>query len=669
MCGVVGQVSLRGETEWDSVRFRYALSLLSKRGPDDAGIFEGRTAILGHRRLIVIDPDSRARQPMLSRDGRFVLVFNGEIYNFRELRKDLEGKGHRFRTRGDSEVLLNALIEWDVEALSFLNGMFAFAFWDGLRRRLIIARDRFGIKPLFHRVERDTLIFASEIKSILALQDTPRRLDLEAVSSYLSYRYPVAGNTFFEGTSSLPAAHFAEVRDDRIRFVEYWDPAPFFEAQQEDRGEEYYLDTLQELMASSVGYRMISDVPVGAFLSGGLDSSITSVLMAGQSKHPLETFSIGFEEDGHNEFKYARLVADSIGAKHHEILFSASEYLDTMSDLSRLRDAPLSVPNEVPLHAMSRDLKKHVTVVLSGEGADELFGGYGRIFRSPYDLERKIALQESNWTSDEKSTFAAAFFDRYRRADFQTELEHFLYQYRYVSLEKKEGLFSPSIDIRSLEERSTSVFEELFSRLSKDSYTNRIMYSFVRLHLPGLLARLDFTTMQASVEGRVPFLDHRLAEFAFGIPRDLLLRWRSPAEKAKGKLMLSDIISERLDQPKYILRRAFGQLLPEEIVQRRKLGFPVPLSSWFRSEHMQFARNILLDPGGLKGSVLNSSAIEDCLTQSEQGFSNAKTLWFLVSLELFNKAYLKDRIYRWTNESTGQASRVQPADPSFFSRA
>ena len=536
MCGILGKIGLGIQLHVNQERFIEALNLQKHRGPDNvAAVFEKEFAF-GHRRLSIIDLSNNANQPMTSSDGRVVIVFNGEIYNFQEIRETLAAKGHRFITSSDTEVLLYAYYEYGADCVHRLRGMFAFAVYDFRSGETLLFRDRVGIKPLYYRRTENSLTFASEIKSILHLDDYRPEINISAVSSYMSYRYPINDDTFFQGLESLGPGCYLKIRGSTISIHRYWNPCKEYEKQSEDLGESYYIEKLRELLLSSVRYRMISDVPSGAFLSGGVDSSVLTALMALESGRPVKTFSIGFAEEGYNEFEYAELLAQQYRTQHRQITLSGRDFLDTMVDLIGFKDAPLSVPNEVPLFLMSKELKKDITVVLSGEGADEIFGGYGRIFRSTDDYLRAKAAALAGLSADDRKLFTEKLMSRYGVSSFENELEHFLNIYRYTSVADKKELLSPEIDIDGIEIGLTQKFQNIFNELPREcSYFDRMSWAFMRIHVPGLLSRVDTTTMAASVEARVPFLDHRLVEFMCSVPQHYKMKWNSESDRLKSK--------------------------------------------------------------------------------------------------------------------------------------
>jgi asparagine synthase (glutamine-hydrolysing) len=641
MCGILGQISFNKSHPSQYGQFRHALDLQDHRGPDDSDIYEEKEFIFGHRRLSIIDLASHARQPMRSDCGNFILVFNGEIYNYLEIKNELIKKGHSFKTSSDTEVLLHAFMEYGIDCVQYFIGMFAFCIYDKKAEEYYLVRDRLGVKPLYFSKDRDKFIFASEIKSILELDVKKRELDYKAVSSYVSFRYPILNNTFFKGINSLAPAHYIKLTKTDFKIIEYWNVTDKFKEQQNDKGEVYYQTKLAKLLESSVKYRMISDVPFGAFLSGGVDSSIVTAIMAKNSLKPIKTFTIGFEEKGFNEFEHANIIVEKYGTEHKEIVLSSKNYIKTMEELISFKDAPLSVPNEVPLYLMSKELKKYITVVLSGEGADEIFGGYGRIFRSPYDFNRMKELDALNLSVDEKKEFCINFIRKYLTDSFDGEIDHFMNIYSYTAFKDKKELLNNNLPLDDIEEELIEKITHYFDELGGDSYYNKLMYAFEKVHLVGLLHRVDTATMAASVEARVPFVDHRLVEFAFTIPLKYKLKWTSKEAKEASKLLMSDQISETFDIPKYILKKTYEDIIPNSILYRKKMGFPVPLNSWFGGHLNEYAKDILLSQEAQNRGIYNTENIKQWLDSNRLStdHSFAMKIWMLLNLELFNKKY------------------------------
>ena len=641
MCGILGQINFEHRSDWNQELFSRALSLQKHRGPDGSGINVGSKYIFGHRRLSIIDLDKRANQPMTSFDESVILVFNGEIYNYKELRDNLTKEGYRFKTKSDSEVLLYSYYEKGINCIDEFIGMFSFAIFDKRINKSFIVRDRLGIKPLYYNFNDNCLTFSSEVKSILKLSDQERKMNLNAISSYLSFRYPILDDTFFQGIKSLPPGHYIELSENSLSINEYWNLSEKFKQQKNDRGEAFYIEGIRELLESAVKYRMLSDVPFGSFLSGGVDSSIITALMSIASDDPIKTFITGFDEEGFNEFEYADLISKKFKNDHHEIPVNRDDYFQKMDDLIGFKDAPLSVPNEVPLYIMSKKLKESISVVLSGEGADEIFGGYGRIFISPYDYERIKNIDDLPLSPSDKEVLTANFIKKYKETTFNSELEHFINLYSYTSLNEKKDLLSSNLPLNNIEEQLIKKFESYFNEIDEVSYSNKIMYAFEKIHLVGLLQRLDNATMASSVEARVPFVDHRLVEFAFTIPFKYKIKWSGLESKELSKLLMSDEISEVFDNPKAILKKAYEDLIPDSILYRKKMGFPVPINRWFGDDFNNYAKKILLSDVAKKRGLYNIPIIKKWLNSGklyrDHGF--AMKIWMLINLELFNIKY------------------------------
>nr|WP_320050598.1 asparagine synthase (glutamine-hydrolyzing) [uncultured Desulfuromonas sp.] len=624
MCGLLGCIG-----NVDINLFIDALTKQSHRGPDDWSYCLVDNVVLGHRRLSIIDLSSNAKQPMIAGCGDLIGVFNGEIYNYLEIRNDLEEKGYKFKTNSDTEVLINAYHFYGEKSLEMFNGMFSFAIYNKKNNETFLARDRLGIKPLFYSKRNGKFVFSSEVKSILAICRNRKELNLRAVSSYLSYRYPILNDTFYNGIEQLPPGTYMKISPSgSFRIVQYWDLRDKVYEQDIDRGEEYYLSELKKIFNSSVKYRMISDVPIGAYLSGGVDSSAVVAEMSMMSSSPVKTFTIGFNEKGYNEFEYAKLVADKYKVDHMEIDLTAEGYFDKMSELIRFKDAPMGVPNEVALYLMSKELKNHVSVVLSGEGADEIFGGYGRIFRSSEDYEK---LNRRNISKE----LLARLHTKYGKKKFKNQLDHFLFLYRYVGVEQKKDIFCDHINDKNFDCELDSGFRTVFNSLDCSDYLSKMMFTFERLHLPGLLQRVDVSTMAASVEARVPFVDHRLVEFAFTIPNKYKLKWNCDSSLVDS--LLGHEISERYDTPKYILKKAFEGRLPSDVLYRKKVGFPVPLSRWFGSDFIRNVESRLLNGLLVDYDIFKKSRIEVLIKSVEENKNSSLSmlLWMLLNLEMF----------------------------------
>ncbi len=642
MCGIVGIVNLENSKQVRIDLIREMADTMKHRGPDDSGAYVDDRIALGHRRLTIIDLTSLGRQPMFDITGRVGITFNGEIYNYQELRLELEKKGYQFQSQTDTEVILNAYIEYGIKCLDKFNGMFAFAIYDKKNKTVTLVRDRIGIKPLFYSFYDGKLIFASEIKAILKYPGFPASVNINGLSSYLSYRYPIGEDTLFNKIKSLNPGYYLEVDGQNVKKYQYWE-IPINE-NNEDQGEEFYINRLRGIMASSVKYRMIADVPVGAYLSGGLDSSITVALMSNFMESPVNTFTIGFKEEGYNEFCYAEQVAEKYHTKHNRMTMSSNDYIENMVKLISYKDAPLGVPNEPALYVMSKELKKYITVVLSGEGADEIFGGYGRIFRSPYDYQRLRELEKSDKKSNtERHRLLQKNLDeKYNGSKFSSDQEHFLFLYNYANWDDKRNFLDPDVlKYLNNDEQLNNIFTVEFDKIKNMNIYDKYMWIFEKIHILGLLQRVDMTTMAASVEARVPFVDHRLVEFAFTIPIKYKLKWKSRTDEATAFTCNSDQISEKYDIPKYILKKTFENDLPKEVVWRKKMGFPVPVHKWLGEDFNDFSKEILLDKRASDRNLYNKN-LEKILNNKEL-FSNHTfgiKIWMLVNMELWHREYI-----------------------------
>jgi len=611
-------------------------SCLTHRGPDDSGIYMGNKIAFGHKRLKIIDLTKKGHQPMSDSKKEIFIAFNGEIYNFQEIRQDLIKKGYSFNSSSDTEVIIYAYKEWGINCIKRFNGMFAFALYDKNKDNLYLVRDRFGIKPLFYTIHNNEVIFSSEVKSILKYPKFIKEPNWRAISSYLSYRYVLGEETFFKNIYSVLPAHYLKIKNNKIKKIEYWD-IPLI-SNKKDKGKAFYIKKIRELLTNSVKLRMISDVPIGAYLSGGLDSSIIVSLMSKLTKESLKTYSIAFKQKGYNELKYAKLVANRYKTDHKEIILDAEEYLKTMKKLIEYKDSPLAVPNEIPIYLMSKVLKKDITVVLSGEGADEIFSGYGRIFRSPFDYYR-IKLTP-RWF---QKLFFNSLIKKYLDNNFRNKIDHFLYLYSYFPLDEKKSIFNSymngliknDIDLKN-------IFKEKFCKAKNLSYYDQISYVFEKLHLVGLLGRVDNSTMATAVEARVPFVDHELVEFMFSVPHKYKLKWKNIFSLLKGMSKNSDEISENLDITKYILRESFKQDLPKTTLERKKEGFPVPLDLWFKGKFIDYAKKLLLDPKARIKKIIDQENLSkwiDSNINSKKDSSFGQKVWMLLNVEIWLKKY------------------------------
>lgn len=584
---------------------------IAHRGPDaDQFVTRDDRIALGHRRLSILDLDPRSNQPMRLDGGKYIIVFNGEIFNFKEIAVQLKDY-HAFRTSCDTEVLLAAIeykgVEW---ALQQANGFFAFAAYNTFDDTTIIARDRFGIKPLFYTIQDGAFIFSSEIKGILNSGLVNPVFNNFAIDDYLAMRYVREPYTFFKDIYQVRSSSYLVLNSD-VTFSEhkYWSlPALNFD---EEYDEDMVVQETEKELLDAFHRWFVSDVPVGSYLSGGVDSSLTTAVLKNYSEHKISTYTIGFEDERYNEFRFAKVIADQYKTDHHALLCSNEHYFSDWIRLIRYKDAPIAVPNEIPLAQMSSALKKDMTVVISGEGADELFGGYGRIFRSAYD-----------YSNDTKG--------------YSTFYDYFIGRYDYVPRSLRDKYLS--FDCKSHREKEDSIIRADFENHRNEENIFRFFHSY---HIQGLLQRVDMTTMQTSVEARPPFLDHKLVEYVYTkVPYELKLKWKDADSKQKASTSCSNDYSEILDTPKYILKRISENYIPKELIYRKKMGFPVPLTEWF-PQLKERAKVVLKDAKWLNHDELNTM-----FSDIKENERSGQILWMFMNVQLFYNQYF-DRNWKW----------------------
>ncbi|MBM1105251.1 asparagine synthase (glutamine-hydrolyzing) [Aurantibacter crassamenti] len=605
MCGITGIYSKDAVDRLEK-RIDIMNESIAHRGPDSGAFytFEQKLA-LGHRRLSIIDLREIANQPMHSSSGVWHIVFNGEIYNFQEIANELN---YTFTSDSDTEVILAAVQEKSLNwFLEIANGMFSIALFNSETKELFLVRDRLGIKPLYYYKDNQNLVFSSEIKGILSSGLVEAKFNELAVDEYLANRYIRSPYTFFENIYQIQPGTYLTVKGDlSVTETIYWNLPTAFNTATEFN-EDSIAEKFEEELVKAIKYRLIADVPLGTYLSGGVDSSLITAITALEKVDAVNTYTIGFEEL--NEFSYAQQIADKYHTVHHELLMQKSDYMNQWERLIGFKDAPLGVPNEIPLAVMSSKLKEKITVVLSGEGADELMGGYGRIFRAPFDYENEEIDQ--------------SFYS------------YLMNKYEYVPREMRDQLITTPTKYR--EEFDKQIQLE-FENTANEENVFRFFHNY---HVKGLLQRVDMTTMQTSVEARVPFLDHKLIEYAYNeIPYVLKLKWINEESKAAAKQQCADEYSEELDTPKYLLRKIAYKYLPDETITRKKVGFPVPLTQWFENLE-EMARKLLT-----KSSWLKPGVIEELISKSKTETRAGQILWMFLNIELFKRQYFSKE-WRW----------------------
>ncbi len=639
MCGITGVYAYaQAEPAVDDRLMMRMASSMAHRGPDDEGVYLNRDhrVGLGFRRLAIIDLSPAGHQPMSNEDSTIWIVFNGEIYNHAEHRPILEAKGHTYRGHSDTETILHLYEEYGEDCVQYLRGMFAFAIWDEKRRRLFVARDRLGIKPLYYSVVNGAFVFGSEIKAIAVYPGVKREIDHEALYHYLTFMIPPAPLTMFRGIEKLPAGHVMTVDETgSIRQEAYWDA--IVETGQGQHPDQYYSERSMDLLRESARIHMMSDVPVGAFLSGGLDSSSMVALMAEQSSRRINTFSVGFEAyDNYNELDYACQVARRFGTNHHEVLIDHKQALDYLPELVHSQDEPIADWVCVPLYFVSKLARDSGVIVMQvGEGADELLCGHPRYLAS-------LTVQRLwPWLSMVPLAawqFGGALAARARSAGLRPakKAERLMELLAYGDGRFCGGaiVFDPAAKGRLLDTSmwrnkgrfdSAQVLDQFHAKMERAKPgadpLERITYFELKQRLPELLLmRVDKVTMSTSIEARVPYLDHRFVEFALGIPMQVKLRSR---------------------QTKPVLKRAVRGLIPDNIIDRAKQGFSAPASEWLRKELAAEARSCLLDGEMVRRGYFNRAFVKHLLDAHQVGpADHGVELWNLYNLEMWHRHWI-----------------------------
>jgi len=619
MCGIAGILSLRGllGDEADT-RLRAAAFSLIHRGPDDEGFYRSGEVALAFRRLSILDL-AGGHQPMGNEDGSVQVVFNGEIYNYRELTARLKASGHVFRTRSDTEVLVHLYEEMGEDFARELRGMFAIALWDSRRHRLLLVRDRLGIKPLFYRQDGEELCFASEIKGILAmLPPEERRADHSSIARCLALGYFSGTRTAFEGIQKLSPAHRLVLQDGRQTLQRYWSLPDVEEPPRISRSEA--VQRLRELLEESVRLRLISDVPLGAFLSGGVDSSCVVALMRSISPDPVKTFTVGFEVPEFNEIPVANLVSSTLGTEHHSLVVRP-DAVGLVDQVVSSFDEPFGDSSAIPTYLVSRLARRHVTVALSGDGGDELFAGYGR-YRS---LRRLGAVR---WIPPALRRGIASILGKTGPDSFQAQrigsfLKRSTKTFPADYLDSVNYLLVPQVS-RALNPEWLNSFPEIGWEIGVGAVDNPVEGAQrldLQHYLPeDILAKVDRMSMACSLEARVPLLDHRVVEFVSSLP---------PTWKQSG------------DRPKALLLDAAGGSLPSQVWNRPKMGFGIPLSHWFRGEIKEYLADILLGASARQRGIWNPAGMEALLNDHARGTRDLSAhLWSFLTLEVWWQKYL-----------------------------
>ncbi|HEX8723192.1 MAG TPA: asparagine synthase (glutamine-hydrolyzing) [Pyrinomonadaceae bacterium] len=633
MCGINGiALSSRSRRELDVRALERMRDVISHRGPDDAGLFVDGRVGLGHRRLSIVDVAS-GHQPMTNEDGRLRITYNGEIYNHADFREELKRKGHTYRTHCDTETILHLYEEKGTACVEDLRGMFAFAVWDARERELFVARDRLGVKPLYYvHAEDGSLYFASEIKALLEAGAVRAELNHAALPDYLANHATSGEETLFAGVKRLLPGHTMLWRDGELKVEKYWDVHFAPEGGDDGRGSDAdYVAEWAELFRESVRLRLMADVPLGMFLSGGIDSSAIAAVMSGMVAEPVKTFSVAFAEREANELEFARTVARAFKTDHHEVLVSPEEFFEALPRLVWHEDEPVAHPSSVALNFVSRLAARHVKVVLTGEGSDELLAGYGRYRKTVYNLALGARYQRLTPAALRRAVAggvaALPAGSRARQKLARTflcltpDIETIYFDnFSVFSRAMQASLLTPGAKERARHADPYRAVTGYLEQTDAETLLGRLLYVDIKTYLHELLMKQDQMSMAASIESRVPFLDHKLVEHTARLPERLKLRgWTT----------------------KWILRKAMEGVLPAEILTRPKMGFPVPVGAWFRGQYRHVIDEYVLGERAAARGIFDRAYVADLVARHQAGGENhSERLWSLVNFEMWMRQFV-----------------------------
>ncbi|MEQ1637914.1 MAG: asparagine synthase (glutamine-hydrolyzing) [Methylococcales bacterium] len=626
MCGICGKLNFDRQEVVDQGLIRQMMDVIQHRGPDGSGEFLSGPVGLGHRRLSIIDLDTGA-QPMSNEDGSVWVVYNGEIYNFQELRTDLQLKGHQFKSSSDTEVIVHLYEEYGDQCATRLRGMFAFALWDERKQHLLLARDRVGVKPLYFTNTGTAILFASEIKSLLVDPSVDRNVNPLAIDRFLTYYYLPGNETMLLGISKLDPGHYLSVQDGKVTVEQYWDL--HFNVSSQQPSFETAVETLREMLLATVKDHMISDVPVGVLLSGGVDSTGILSYAVQQTDKPIHTFTMGFSGAGfQDERPYAKLAAQKFRTIHHEISMSATDFREFLPKYVWHMEEPVCEPPAIALYFVSQLARQSsVKVLLSGEGGDEAFGGY-QTYRNLILLEKlKSIFGSTNGLL--RSGFKMLGLAGWKQIGRYADLIDLTLEEYYLSRtatpytpfnQGKSKLYSEGLSAFLNARISGSVTRKLFEQVKDQPLLNRMLYVDTKTWLPDdLLIKADKMTMASSVELRVPLLDHRVLEFAASLP---------PQYKVCGWKL------------KRILKAALAESVPKEILNRKKTGFPVPYDNWMRKEMKEFIFDTIMSTNSVAATFFCKKEVTNLLETHQLGKGCSKEVFSLLVFELWHRQFV-----------------------------
>lgn len=627
MCGINGIVySNRSNKIIDIEILRKMRDVQIHRGPDDAGEFIDGQIGLGHRRLSIVDV-SHGSQPMFNEDKSLVIVYNGEVYNHADYRAELEAKGHIYQTHCDTETILHLYEEYGENCVEKLRGMFAFAIWDRTKKELFIARDRLGVKPLYYVYnEQGSLFFGSEIKTLLEASAVKPELNYNALPDQFANHGTSKDETLFLGVKRLLPGHTLTWKDGKIEIKQFWDIN--YEPKHEGTDAEF-IEEWRDLFKYSVKLRLMADVPLGMFLSGGIDSSAIAAMMSEMVDEPIKTFSVGFKEREANEFEYARIIAEKYKTDHHEITITPEEFFNELPKLIWHEDEPIGFVASVPLYFVSKLAQEHVKVVLTGEGSDEMMAGYGRYAKALQLLnygEKYQSITPKILRSAIKAG-ANAVGGKLTRTFLtrESDIENlFLDNFAIFGKNAQNQLFSDETKARIADKNPYSYQNQWLEKTDAKELLDQLLYVDSKTYLHELLMKQDQMSMAASIESRVPFLDHKLVELTARMPVNMKLRGNTT---------------------KFLLKEAMKGILPDEILYRQKMGFPVPIGGWFRNEYKHIVDEYVLSERTLSRNIFNADFIKELVRKHNSGENHDERIWHLVNFEIWQRQFIDEEIF------------------------
>jgi asparagine synthase (glutamine-hydrolysing) len=643
MCGIAGVFEFGSDARPSSAVVRRMCDVMAHRGPDDDGIFTQGNIGLGMRRLSIVDL-ATGHQPLSNEDGSIWIVFNGEIYNHGALRERLIERGHRYRTQSDTETIVHLYEEYGKDCVQHLRGMFAFAIWDSKRRSLFIARDRMGIKPLYYRLSSHNFLFGSEIKVLLAHPEMQPEFNRAALPEYLAFGYLSGDETFYCGVHKLMPGHWLEINEEgKLQVAQYWDLQPA-KHDNNPHDEQQCVESYRQLLEGAVSSHLMSDVPLGVFLSGGLDSSAVAALMTKIRREPVETFSVGYSEHAYSELPYARAVAEHLKSVHHEVIVSREDFFGALPKLIWHEDEPIVWPSSVALFFVAQLARDRVKVVLTGEGSDETLGGYSRYaftlknvafdraYRDvvPNALRRLVreSIATSSWvnaTARRKLTHTFLGLDGDSWISFYFDNFFSAYNQKDQS-ELLTEEFAEQVHAGFAYRNVLGYWEK-----SSGDLLQRLLYTDIKTYLVELLMKQDNMSMAASVESRVPFLDHALVEWAISVPSSIQIKGMAG---------------------KQLLKKAMEDLLPQSIIYRKKLGFPTPWSGWLAGAQLDSIERLISEPRSMNRGFFRRTAVEKLFREHRARYrDHYDRIWRLLNLELWHRVCLEGESHGWASQS------------------